>query len=46
MKLKGKQKIEVFLTDSQKESLRKKAEEKGISMAEVIKRALEKEGVK
>lgn len=45
MKLKGKQKIEVFLTDSQKESLRKKAEEKGISMAEVIKRALEREGV-
>ena len=45
MKLKGKQKIEVFLTDSQKESLKKKAEEKGISMAEVIKRALEREGV-
>jgi len=45
MKLKSKQKIEVFLTDSQKESLRIKAKEKGISMAEVIKRALEKEGI-
>jgi len=45
MKLKGKQKIEVFLTDSQKESLKAKAKEKGISMAEVIKRSLEKEGI-
>jgi hypothetical protein len=46
MKLKGKQKIEVFLTDSQKESLKAKAKEQGISMAEVIKRALIVEGVK
>lgn len=46
MKLKGKQKIEVFLTDSQKESLKMKAKELGISMAEFIKRALDKEEVK
>ena len=45
MKLKGKKKIEIFLTDSQKESLKLKAEKLGISMAEVVKRALEKEGV-
>ena len=41
MKLKGKQKLEIFLTDSQKETLRAKAQELGISMVEVVRRALE-----
>lgn len=41
MKLKNKQKIEVFLTIDSKEKLREKAGKLGISMAEVIKRALE-----
>jgi predicted DNA-binding protein len=41
MKLKNKQKVEVFLTDAIKAKLKGRAEETGSTMSEIIKRALD-----
>ncbi len=41
MKLKNKQKVEVYLTDENKAKLKLVAEKSGSTMAEIIKRALE-----
>lgn len=41
MRIKNKQKVEVYLTDAGKETLQIRANDEGRTMAEIVKRALD-----